>query len=204
LPEVLEAPAGTHPRLAALEAELTAARRSAELARRVLAVPELVAGWHAEDDEAGVSADGPIVGLVWPLPLFDRNRAERVEAEARADVLAARLELARRQLAGERQGRHAAYGRLRQAALEAGAAAATGALAVEAASAAFRLGEADLTDLLDTLRPAPAAELAALELRDSALAVGRELARVSAPAAPAAMPPFDHHDDHHEERGEPR
>jgi hypothetical protein len=37
----------------------------------------------------------------------------------------------------------------------------------------------DLTDLLETLRSATAAELAALELLEAALAAGRELARVS-------------------------
>lgn len=208
LPEVPAAPAGDHPRLAALEAELTAARRSAELTRRVLAMPEVVGGWHREEETAGVSADGPILGLVWPLPFFDRNRAARMAAEGRVDVLAARLELARRQLAGEREGRHAAYRRLRQAAVEAGAAAATGSLAVEAASAAFRAGEADLTDLLETLRSATGAELAALELREAALAAGRELARVGATAAPAAtVLPFANHDlpiDHPDDRGEPR
>lgn len=193
LPEAPEAPPGTHPRIAALEAELGAARSSAELARRVLAMPQVVGGWHREE-EGGGSADGPIVGLSWPLPLFDRNRAERLAAEARAEVLAARLELVRRQLAGEREGRRGAYRHLRTAALEAEAAAATGAVAVEAASAAFRLGEADLTDLLDTLRSATGAELAALELRESALAAGRDLARVSAPAAPSPIMPLDHHD----------
>jgi outer membrane protein TolC len=193
LPELAEAPPGTHPRIAALEAELAAARSSAELARRVLAMPEVVGGWHREEAGGG-SADGPIVGLVWPVPLFDRNRAERLAAEARVDVLSARLELARRQLAGEREGRRSAYLRLREAALEAGAAAATGAVAVEAASAAFRLGEADLTDLLDTLRSATGAELAALELREAALAASRELARVSAPVAPTPIMPLDHHD----------
>jgi outer membrane protein TolC len=177
LPELAEAPPGTHPRIAALEAELAAARSSAELARRVLAIPEVVGGWHREE-EGGGSADGPIVGLVWPLPLFDRNRAERLAAEARVEVSSARLELARRQLAGEREGRRSAYRRLREAALDAGAAAATGAVAVEAASAAFRLGEADLTDLLDTLRSATGAELAALELREAALAASRELAQL--------------------------
>lgn len=199
LPEPPEEPRGTHPRLAALEAELEAARRSAELARRVLAMPEVVGGWHREE-EGGGSADGPIVGLAWPLPLFDRNRAERLAAEARVDVLSARLELARRQLAGEREGRRGAYRHLRAAAREAEAAAATGAVAVEAASAAFRLGEADLTDLLDTLRSATGAELAALELREAALAAGRELARVSAPATPSPILPLDHDDP----SGDPR
>lgn len=195
LPDVPDAPPGMHPRLVALEAELDAARRSAELARRVLAMPAVVGGWRSEEEAGGGSAGGAVLGLAWPLPLFDRNRAARLAAEARAESLAARLELTRRQLDGERAGRHRAYGRLRAAALEAGAASATGARAVEAASAAFRLGEADLTDLLETLRSATGAELAALELREAALAAGRELARVSAPAAPAAIPFFDHQDD---------
>jgi hypothetical protein len=51
--------------------------------------------------------------------------------------------------------------------------------AVEAATAAFRLGEMDLTGLLETLRSATAADLAALALHEAALAAGRELSRVS-------------------------
>lgn len=196
LPELAAAdrPAGVHSRVAALEAELRAARLERDLAGRVFEMPEVVAGWQRQE-EAGGRHDGPILGLTWPLPIFDRNRAERAAAQVRVDELEARLALLRRDLAGELEGRRTAYRRLRDAAAEAAAAAAEGAPAVEAAAAAFRLGEADLTTFIDTLRSASAAELAALDLHAAALAAERELARASPPAAAPPQPnPESHHD----------
>ena len=178
LPDPSAAPDTVHPQIAALEAELAAARSERELVARVVSMPEVIAGWQRQEGGPEV-AEGPILGLAWPVPLFDRNRSENLAAEARVQALSARLEIARSELTSEREGRRAAYGRLREAALEATAAAGAGGPAVEAATAAFRLGEMDLTDLLETLRSATAAELAALELREAALAAGRELARVS-------------------------
>lgn len=180
-------PEPAHPRLATLEAELTAARRERELSDRVLAMPEVVAGWQRQEG-VDPAAGGAIVGLSWPLPLFDRSRPERLAADARIAATSARLELARRELEAERVGRRAAYRRLRQAANDAAAASEAGGPAVEAATAAFRLGEADLTDLLETLRSASGAALAALELHASALAAARDLARVS----PQSLPSMTH------------
>jgi cobalt-zinc-cadmium efflux system outer membrane protein len=191
LPDLGAAPDAVHPRIAALEAELAAARRERELVARVVGMPEVVAGWQRQDGGTEV-AEGPILGLAWPVPLFDRNRSERLSADARVREVSARLELARRRLAAEREGRRAAYRRLREAALDATAAADAGGPAVEAATAAFRLGEMDLTDLLETLRSSTAAELAALELREAALAAGRELVRV-APRSLAQPPLFQDH-----------
>lgn len=169
-----------HPLVAALEAELAAARREAELSRRVLAMPAVVAGWQRED-QAGGAVDGPIVGLSWPLPIFDRNQSERLVAGARARALESRLTLLRDRLAAERQGRLAVYERLHRAALDAAVAADLGSPTVAAAEAAFRLGEASVTDLLETVRSATAATLTSLELREAALAARRELARVDPP-----------------------
>ena len=191
LPDLNAAPDTVHPRITALEAELAAARSERALVARVVGMPEVIAGWQTQDGAPEV-AEGPILGLAWPVPLFDRNRAGHLAAEARVQALSARLEIARSELAAEREGRRAAYGRLREAALEAAAAAGAGGPAVEAATAAFRLGEMDLTDLLETLRSATAAELAALELLEAALAAGRELERVS-PGSLAQTPLFQDH-----------
>lgn len=182
-----EPPKPVHPGLAALEADLEAARRERELSGRALAMPEVIAGWQRQEGGDRV-ADGPIVGLSWPLPLFDRNRPERRAAESRIATTSARLELLRRELEAERDGRRAAYRRLRQATTRVAAASETGGPAVEAATAAFRLGEANLTDLIETLRSASGAALAALDLHASALAAARDLARVS----PQSLPSLTH------------
>lgn len=178
LPAVPELDGTSHPRIAALERELEAVRLSRRLAGRVLEMPEVVAGWQRQED-AGGSVEGPIVGLAWPLPVFDRNRAERMTAEARLETVAAELELARRRVAARRTGAVASYSRLREAAGEARASAAEGDIAVDSVTSAFRLGEADLTDLLETLRSARAVELSALDLHEAALAAHRELERIS-------------------------
>lgn len=198
LPPLPPAPelAGTdHPRVAALEAELEAARLSHRLAGRVLEMPEVVAGWQRQED-AGGSVAGPIVGLSWALPLFERNRAEGIRAEARVSALEARLELARREVAAGRAGALAAYRRLRAWVEEARGSSAEGAAALEAVTAAFRLGEADLTDMLETFRSVSAAEVAVLDLHGEALAAHRELERaggrrVAGPPGPPGSPSTD-------------
>ena len=170
--------AAEHPRIAALEAELAAAERFEEAASRFVAFPELTAGWKREEGEAG-SAQGPVLGLAWRLPLFDRNRAERAAAAVRRESAAARHEAAQREMAAQRAGARAAYTRLAAAAAEAHRAAAEAAPAVTAVEAAFRAGEAATTDLLDTLRAVTGARLSALELHTHALAAHRDWERTA-------------------------
>ena len=198
LPPPVERPTADHPRVAALRSEVEAAKLTERLSDRVVDMPEVVGGWQRQD--AGAVAEGPIIGVSWPLPLRDRQRAGRFAARARREALEARLTLAERETAGLWEGTLDAYSTLRTAALAAEAAAVESATVEAAATAAFQAGEAALTDLLDTLRAARDAELAALELRAEALALQRTLDSlalrpVGAGAAGASEPttvPPDH------------
>lgn len=174
LPDVSHLAATAHPRIAALEAELAAARLARDAADYRVGWPRLVAGWKQERDD-GMTVDGPVLGLAWSLPIADRRQAERIQAAARVEAAEARLELASRQIDAERDGAAAAYERLSTAAAEMAAANAANTQMIEAAAAAFRLGEAGLTDLLEVLRATAEAELTALELHASALAAHRDL-----------------------------
>ena len=190
LPALVPRPAvlpAAHPRLIALEQDLAAARLSRRAAERVVLWPELVAGWQRQDFDAG-SVEGPILGLSWPLPLLDRNRAERSLAASREVTAEARLQVADQRLEADRTGALAAYGRLEAAAREACEATADNASMDAAAVAAFEQGEASVTDLLETLRSAVDAESAALDLHSAALAAFRRLEDL-------AGRPLDTHDD---------
>jgi outer membrane protein TolC len=160
--------------LAAYRAELEQARLDQKLSRRFLRFPELGVGWQRlEEGPAAVS--GPVLGLGWRLPLFDRGQAQRLAAETRAAAVEAALAVATERARAELAGARAAYDRLRRSALETAADAAKAAAVLEAAEAAYRLGESDLTDLLDTLRSLRATELAALDLHTAALEAHRQL-----------------------------
>jgi outer membrane protein TolC len=176
-PLSLATPPVTHPELAALEAELAQARLERDAAARVLELPQILAGWQRQRSELGVVAEGPLIGLEWPLPLFDRGRAERARGEARADALDARLQATRERLAATRDGAVGAYLALRDGARDASTAAEIASPMVEAALASFGAGETTVTDLLDTVRQAAAARLQALELHAASLAAQRELER---------------------------
>jgi outer membrane protein TolC len=173
-PEVV----GDHPDVVALQARLDAARSARKAAGRVVDLPELLAGWQRQDvgDE---SFSGPILGFIWPVPLAERNQAERALAETQIEVVEARLTVTRRQVDAKRAGALAAYHRLSAAARQAQEATAETDSLIEAAVASFQHGESNLTDLLETFRSAVNAELAVLDLQTAALASHRELERVT-------------------------
>ena len=192
MPELPPAPTSEPPKppaVAALEAELRASQLATELGGRVAKLPAITLGWkRVEPDGSGPSIEGPVVGLSWPIPLLSRGRAERLRAEARQDALEAQLDLIRSQIKAELGNAAASYGELRGAASDAAAALADADPTVRAASAAFRLGEGDLTTLLDAIRTATAARLAALELLSRALASQRRLERVRGLPFPSPEP----------------
>lgn len=173
-----EAPATTDPtdspelRALAFEAEQAALEK--KRAGHFLAFPTLQFGWQQLADQ-GVVRSGPIFAAGWTVPLFDRDQAARIEAERRQRVAAARAELGRARVAAEVQGGTAAYRVLLAACREVGRTSVDSDRVIAAATAAFRAGEASLTDLLDSLRAAMAARLAEIDLRDQALAAHREL-----------------------------
>ncbi|HVS66390.1 MAG TPA: TolC family protein [Thermoanaerobaculia bacterium] len=165
---------GAHPRLVVIEQQLEAARLEGQAARRLEALPELIAGWQRQDDGVA-SLDGPLIGISWRLPLVDPNRGARAEAAARVAGAQARLEQARRALHAERE---AAVGSLRVL-LEALVAARESAAAVEplitGTVRAFELGEVEVLELLDVLRSVADANSSVLELEEAAFAADRRL-----------------------------
>lgn len=165
-------PVEDHPRLRELAQELHSAELAERAAEKLVEMPELSMGWKREEN-GEVSREGPVVGLSWPVPLFQRKRVERARAGSRREALEARVDLLRRRLEKELVAVQERYGDLREAALEIRRRAEDAGPAVDAALHAFRLGEADLTDLLETVRSAWTARLSALDLHDEALAAHR-------------------------------
>jgi outer membrane protein TolC len=143
-------------------------------AARFWGFPTLQFGWQRLE-QAGVVLDGPVLAANWSIPLFDGDKAARVEAEKRGQALQARLELGEARIAAEVRGGLAAYRLLLTSAHEAARAAGESARVVDAATAAYRAGEATLTDLLDTVRTAFAARVREVEVRGRALEAHRAL-----------------------------
>lgn len=166
--------AAASPKLRALEFEADQAALEKQRAGRFLSFPTLQFGWQRLADRGAVRS-GPIFAAGWTIPLFDREQATRVEAERRQEIAAARVELARARIAAEAEGGMAAYRVLFTAWTDAGRASEEGERVIEAATAAFRAGEASLTDLLDSLRAAMGAHLGEIDLRWQALEAHREL-----------------------------
>ena len=85
------------------------------------------------------------------------------------------MELARARVAAEVEGAAAAFRGLRVAARDAARVSAEADRVIGAATAAFRAGEATLTDLLDSLRGAIGARLGEMDLRGQTLEAHRDL-----------------------------
>jgi outer membrane protein TolC len=181
LPELPEAPAldGADTRVRAAEAALAAAELAQLATRPIVASPELTLGWRRQDLTPG-AVDGPIFGVAWAVPLFDRRQAARRSSEAGLEAARARLELAERESAAARTAARSNFARLAAALAEARQELGATERMLDGAEAAFRQGEASLTDLLETHRSVTEAELAVLDLHEAALAAHRELERLAA------------------------
>ena len=181
LPELPEAPPldGTDSRVRAAEAALASAELAQLATRPVLASPELTLGWRRQDLTPG-AVDGPIFGVAWSVPLFDRRQAARRSSEAGLEAARARLELAERESTAARSAARTNFTRLAAALADAHQELGATERMLDGAEAAFRQGEAGLTDLLETHRSVTEAELAVLELHEAALAAHRELERLAA------------------------
>lgn len=143
-------------------------------ARRFWGFPTLQFGWQRLGDRGAV-AGGPIFAANWSLPLFDRDQGATVEAEKRREAVEAQLQIAQARVAAEVHGGLAAYRLLVVSAGEAREAADESGRVIEAATAAYRAGEATLTDLLDAVRTAFAARIREVEVRGRALETHRAL-----------------------------
>lgn len=162
------------PELKAFALEAEQARLESKRLGRFIAFPTLQFGWQQIDDR-GVTRSGPIFAAGWTIPLFDRDQPARAEAAGREVAIRARAEVAQARVSAAIRGEAAAYRALSAAAREAGPASADADRVITAATAAFRAGEASLTDLLDSLRSAADARIGEIELRGQALEAHREL-----------------------------
>ncbi len=166
------------PEVRAAEAELEAAKLQRAVAGRFVRSPELVAGWQHED-LGSQRVDGPIFGVSWSLPLFARKQAERTAADARVVAAGARLERTGQQRDAQQTATLANYRLLQAAVADAELAGAGNQQMLHAAEAAFLLGEASLTDLLETRRAVSESEMTMLDLYQAALAAQRQLERLA-------------------------
>lgn len=159
------------PQLAEQAHAVQQAEAQAALATRFWALPELSVGRQSLAGEAA----GPVVGLSWALPLFDRNQGDRLATRAALAAARARQGLAEARLREDFAAARAAYATLRESAALAAAAGPAAERVLTAAAAMYAAGESDITDLLETLRGALSGQLAVIAARGEALRAHREL-----------------------------
>lgn len=172
------------PELEALRLEVEQAELQGRLARRFFLFPELQAGWQRLE-QRGIEQSGPVFGVSWSLPLFDRFQADRLEAVQRKKALEARLAVATARSSAELAAARSSLTGLAERAREQARAVADTEKLVEGAVASFRAGESTVTDLLETLRSVREAHLREIELYAEALEAQRALE--AATAVPLAV-----------------
>jgi cobalt-zinc-cadmium efflux system outer membrane protein len=145
--------------LVALRKEIDAARLSARAAdRRRIPEPEIVAG--TKSSTAGGGDLGSVVTLQAVVPLFDRGRAERALAQARASQADSRLEALRLALRSEIAALRAAVLERRETAERYRGAAVSSANQIDRiAQVSYDAGERGILDLLDAFRIGSAARV---------------------------------------------
>jgi len=164
-----------------LRADLRAARSRVErsealerLSRHVVRAPEVLLGWKSVEG-AVIDLEGPVFGLTWEIPAFNRNRAERMAAQSAVAVASAQYEWRERWVEGDLDAALAVYLELRRSALAAADSLEILDDVARGATAAYEQGESSVTDLLDSLRAVLAARLTSLDLHVAALEAHRQL-----------------------------
>ena len=150
-----------------------AAEAQHRLQERILEPPEISVGWMEIRDSVQ-TFDGPVLGLTWPLPFFDRNQGSRQSAAAKVTQASSELEFARQRAEQHLQAALASYSGLYRVVMNTSGKAAHGDV-LDAVLAAFEAGEASLTDMLDALRATLGVEIARLETLNRTLHAEREL-----------------------------
>jgi cobalt-zinc-cadmium efflux system outer membrane protein len=174
---------GNRPDIQAIAHRVVEAEAVERLQRRSLEPPAISLGWTTLG-ESGLSFDGPVYGVAWPLPIFDRNQGNREAAAAEAAVARSQLELETRLAEQRAQAALASYTDLFHSAKPIVSGDDNFDVAA-AAFAAFEAGEASLTDVLDSLRASVSVQMARLDSLDRALAAERELeAAIGRPILP--------------------
>ncbi len=172
--------ASKHPILAMARAELKASELELAVSKRYLASPELIIGWKRQESLAADNS-GPLLGLSWTLPLFDRQQATRAAATAKLEATQARATLQAREIETGIVAAKIRYAELIQGSKEAKKALGPNAAMLVGAETAFRYGELPLTDFLETQKAATEGELAWLSLYTAALHAHRELELLTGP-----------------------
>lgn len=164
---------GDRPDLVALAQRAAEVDAQARVMRRALEPPAISVGW-TEIRDGELAFDGPVYGVAWPVPIFDRNQGNRRSGEAEVQRARFELDAARRHADAQVRAALAAYSELYEFAASADGDPADADVAA-AVFAAFEAGEADLTDVLDAHRSTVDLRLARLETLAIALAAEREL-----------------------------
>ena len=162
------------PHLIALEREIRQAEVLAGLANRFWALPEWSIGRQAAQGGSD-EITGPVYGVRWRLPVFDRQQGDRIATRGRLTGVRARLELEQARAREDFAAAVTSYTLLRESAELSLLAGPAGTSALTGAVALFDSGEADMTDLLESIRGVLSAELAALDSYGAALRAHREL-----------------------------
>ncbi len=180
LPELPVTPSldGIDTRVDAAKANLAAAELAHRATRPIVASPQVKLGWQEQDIGLG-SASGPVFGVAWSVPLFDRRQATRRSLNAALEAARARLERVEGESTSSRTAARSSFTRLAAAVAELRQELSTAERMLDGAEAAFRQGESGLTDLLETHRAVTEAELAVLDLHEAALVALRELERLA-------------------------
>lgn len=170
----------SRPDLRALELEARSGDLEARAAGRWF-VPDVELGGGLKTVDSGSRRDsGFAAALTIPIPLFARERDERLRGDARARAARGRLSLALDAARGGLAGLHAEATRLAAAAAryrESGVADA--AMLLRIAEAAYRGGEVGVLELIDAYRAALDAEISLVELEWAARRARIDLDRTS-------------------------
>jgi outer membrane protein, heavy metal efflux system len=127
--------------------------------------PIINAGLKRATVGQGVTANGPVVGISIPLPVFNKGQAEVARYSAEQERVAARLDVLARQIRAAVEGAVQAY-TIRQRARDEyrGQLAQTGPELVKIATVGYQEGELGILQLLDAYRVHRQAQLQMLEI----------------------------------------
>lgn len=139
-----------------------------EIAESIFSPPALTAGWLSLDS-GEITDSGVLYGVSWTIPWPSGRKASRIRSESELHKTEEHQAYLVRKSKEELQLRMSLYRNLREKALQAGRENSVSHTFSERAMTAYRLGEMNLTDLLDIFRTSIAARLAQIARLNAAL-----------------------------------